>query len=95
MPRAGGDQQMSWRPELFDWLYQHLIVVEDRPYSGTNFTGDPDLPLLEGEDWDEDLGKTHFLIFMSIMNFFFMYVLNLNPCICRCQARETLRACFQ
>ena len=60
MPRVGGGQQMSWRPELFDWLHRQPIVVEDWPYSGTDFTDDLDLPLSEGEDWDEDLGETHF-----------------------------------
>ena len=35
--------------------------MEDWAYSSTYFTSDPDLPLLEGEDWDEALGKTHFL----------------------------------
>ena len=60
MPKVGDGQQISWRPELFDWLRRQFIVMEEWPYSGTNFTGDPDLPLPEGEDWDEDLGKTHF-----------------------------------
>ena len=35
--------------------------MEDCAYSGTYFTGDSDLPLPKGEDWDEALGKTHFL----------------------------------
>ena len=52
---------MSWRPDLFDWLCQQLIVMEDWTYAGTYFTGDEDLPLPEGDDWDEALGKTHFL----------------------------------
>ena len=60
MPRAGGGQQMSWRLEFFDWLRRQLIVMEDLPYYGTDFTGDSYLPLPEGEDWDEDLGKNHF-----------------------------------
>ena len=48
----------------------------DWPYSGMDFTSDVDLPLLEGDDWDEALGKTLFFILMSIMNFFFvMHVL--------------------
>ena len=51
---------MSWRLEFFDWLCRQLIVMEDWPYSHTYFTGDLDLPLPEGEDWDEYLGKTHF-----------------------------------
>ena len=48
---------MSWRPEFFIWLRHQMIVVEDWPYAGTDFTGDPDLPLPDGEDWDEELGK--------------------------------------
>ena len=51
---------MSWRLKFFDWLHRKLIVVEESTYSGTNFTGDLDLRLPEGEDWDEYLGKTHF-----------------------------------
>ena len=51
---------MSWRPDFFVWLRRQLIVVEDWPYAGTDFTGDPDLPLSEGEDWDEELGMTLF-----------------------------------
>ena len=27
MPRSGGGQQMSWRPEFFAWLRRQLIVV--------------------------------------------------------------------
>ena len=47
---------MSWQPEFFIWLRRQLIMVEDWSYAGTNFTGDPDLPLPEGEEWDEELG---------------------------------------
>ena len=45
--------------------------MEDWPYSGTDFTGDPDLPLSEGEDWDEALGKTHF--YFHEYYYFFCY----------------------
>ena len=43
-----------------------MIVVEDFPYAGTNFTRDPDLPLPEGDDWDEELGMILFSIFMYL-----------------------------
>ena len=66
MPRAGGGQHMPWRPEFFGWLRRQLIVVEYWPYAGTDFTGDPDLPLPEGDNWDEGLGKIIFLIFMHL-----------------------------
>ena len=45
MPRSGGGQQMSWRPEFFGCLWRQLIVVEDWPYAGTDFTADLDLLL--------------------------------------------------
>lgn len=35
-------------------------MVEDWLYAGTNFTGDPDLPLPKGEEWDEELGMVSF-----------------------------------
>ncbi|CAA3018921.1 Hypothetical predicted protein [Olea europaea subsp. europaea] len=50
MPRGGGGQQMAWRPEFFIWLRHQMIAVEDWPYVGTDFTGDPDLALPAGED---------------------------------------------
>ena len=49
---------MSWRPKFFIWLHGQLIVVQDWPYVGTNFMGDLDLPLPEGEEWEEELGMT-------------------------------------
>jgi len=60
MPGGGGGQQMSWKPMFFIWLCHQLIIVEDWTYAGTNFTRDLDLPLPEGEDWDEELGKISF-----------------------------------
>jgi len=61
---------MSWRPEFFRWLWRQLIVVEDWPYSGTDFTGDPDLPLPKGDDWDEELGKTSYFLILCLYVFF-------------------------
>ena len=49
---------MSWRLEFFGWLWRQLIMAKDWPYAGTDFAGDPDLPLPEGDDWDEELGMT-------------------------------------
>lgn len=68
---------MSQILEFFDWLRRQLIDVEEWTYFGIDFTGDPDLPLPKAEDWDEDLGKTHFN-FHEYYDFIFMYVLNLN-----------------
>jgi len=47
--------------------------MEDWPYDDTDFTRDLDLPLPEGEDWDEELGETHFY-FYEFYDFFFWYI---------------------
>ena len=65
---------MSWRSEFFRWLRRQLIVVEDWPYAGTDFTGDPDLPLLEGDDWDEELGKTSCFLFFMFYVFLLIHI---------------------
>jgi len=93
MPRGGGGQQMVWRPEFFIWLRDQLIAVNDWPYAGTDFTGDPDLALPEGEDWDEELGKNSlcFLNFFMYFNVFGNTCVSLTMaiCVCRCRSRAT------
>ena len=93
MPRGGGGQQMSWRPEFFIWLHRQLIVVEDWPYAGTNFMGDPDIPLPEGEEWEEELGMIFSFYFFMYFHFFcqYMHVLMAVVCICRRGPRATSR----
>ena len=46
--------------------------MEDWPYVGTDFTGDPDLPLPKGDDWDEELGKTSYIFYFMFYVFFFV-----------------------
>ena len=65
---------MPWRLELFGWLRRQMIMVEDWPYAGTDFTGDPDLPLPEGDDWDEELGVTLFFDFYVFVIIFVIHV---------------------
>ena len=73
---------MAWRPEFFIWLRRQLIVVEDWPYAGTDFTGDLDLLLPEGEDWDEELGKNSFCfdVFMYLI-FFVIHACSDDSCM--------------
>ena len=82
---------MSWRPEFFVWLWFQLIVVEDWPYAGTEFMGDPDLPLPEGEDWDEELGVTLFYFYFFMIFFGYMPIITTFLCVCRCWPREARR----
>jgi len=74
MPRGGGGQEMSWHPEFFIWLRRQLIVIQDWPYAGTNFMGDPDLPLPEGEEWEEELGMNSLILMFFI--FFLSFLIH-------------------
>ena len=84
---------MSWRLEFFIWLHRQLIVVEGWPYAGTNFMGNPDLPLPEGEEWEEELGMIFFFWCFMYFHFFcqYMHVLMIVVYICRCGPRATSR----
>lgn len=47
--RHACSSSMSFTLVLFRWLHMHLIIVEDYPYSGMDFSGDPELVLPGGE----------------------------------------------
>ena len=68
---------MSWRLEFFIWLRHQPIVVEDWPYAGTNFMGDSDLPLPEGEEWNEELCMIS--LFFDVLCIFFLF-LSIHAC---------------
>ena len=53
--RAGRGKVKFGEP-FFRWLRDQLLMVEDYAYAGTNFSGDPDLPLPPGGQWG-DIGK--------------------------------------
>ena len=51
--------------------------MEDWPYAETDFTGDPDLPLPEGDDWDKELGKTS--CFFDFIFLWFFLLIHIRP----------------
>ena len=44
-------QQSSFSTAFFSWLDRQHIVIEEHPYSGMDFRGDPDLILPVGAQW--------------------------------------------
>ena len=74
MKKLGGSEvpRTTWYDELFQWWREQIITVDEYPYAGMDFRGDPDLVLPPGEAWGA-VGK--FAIFY-LYNFFefFQYV---------------------
>ena len=42
---------------LVCWLRNQLLMIEDYSYKGEDFSEDLELPLLEGEEWDDQGNK--------------------------------------
>ena len=51
-----GRGRVKFGDPFFIWLQDQMLMVEDYAYVGTNFTGDPDLPLPPRGQWG-DIGK--------------------------------------
>ena len=59
----GGRRQPHFLEDFFSRFDQDMLMVDDYGYAGIDFRNDPDLVLLEGEEWDTTLGKKHVISF--------------------------------
>ena len=57
-----GSEVVQFPPEYFRWLENQLFMIQDFPYAGMDYHGDPNMTLPPGEQWD-DSGKIIFNIF--------------------------------
>ena len=74
---GAGRGKVTFGSPFFRWLSDQILMVEDYAYVGTDFRGDPDLPLPPGKQWG-DMGKKQnhkiaFCVFCLLM-FFTFYV---------------------
>ena len=53
---GGGRVKVKYDARFFRWLEDQILMIEDYAYAGTDFRGDPDLPLPPGAQWG-DIGK--------------------------------------
>ena len=73
MARTGaGRGRVKFGDPFFRWLRDQMLMVEDYAYAGTDFTGDPDLPLPPGGKWG-DIGKKQETLTMENVFMFFMF----------------------
>ena len=74
MARTGaGRGTMNFSDLFFKWLRDQIVRVEDYAYAGTDFTGDPDLPLSPGGQWGNIGKKQETLKWMK--HFYVLYFL--------------------
>lgn len=74
---GGGDvPRMTFDDEFFTWWDQKIIAVDDYPYAGMDFGGDPDLVLPPNATWG-DRGN-NFLSFNQFLRFFCFLNMKMN-----------------
>lgn len=62
--RGGDGSIVKYTPAFFIWLDCQIIMIEDYPYAGMNYIGDPSIPLPIGMQW-------LFCVFSIFLFFFF------------------------
>jgi hypothetical protein len=48
-----GEKVVRFPEIFFDWLEHQVFSIQDFPYAGMDFRGDPDMVLPQGEQWDD------------------------------------------
>ena len=67
-----GAAVVRFTDSYFHWLEDQVFAIQDFPYAGIDFRGDPDMVLPQGEQWD-DRGTLFFTSF-QIMYFFLFFI---------------------
>jgi hypothetical protein len=68
--QGGGRVSIPYNDDFFFWWWWKVIALDDYPYAGINFIGDPDMPFPPGAAYG-DIGKMFFKYFI----FFCIFVL--------------------
>ena len=54
--------------DFFPWWQRHIIAIDDYPYVGIDFHGDPDMPLQPGVAYG-NIGNESQTQFLSFLNY--------------------------
>ena len=78
MHRLGGGRVANpYLEDFFPWWRRQIVAIEDYPYAGIEFWGDPDMPLPPGSAYG-DIGNESrpslFLNFLELFNFFLYFL---------------------
>ena len=68
-----GTEVVRFTPEYFHWLEDQVFSIQDFPYDGVDFRGDPDMVLPRGEQWDDTSNFIFHKFFKLSISFLFLY----------------------
>jgi hypothetical protein len=67
--QGGGRVPTPYNDDFFHWWRRQIISLDDYPYAGIDFKGDPDMPLPPGTTY-RDIGMSNFFKYFI---FFFVF----------------------
>jgi hypothetical protein len=65
---GGGRVPTPYNDEFFFWWRRQVIALEDYPYAGLDFKGDPNMPLPPGSAY-RDIGMQLFFEYFNFLYF--------------------------
>ena len=78
MRRLGGGRAANPYPtDFFPWWRRQIVAIDDYPYAGIDFRGDPDMPLLPGSSYGDIGNESRPLLFFlnfEVFNFFVCFL---------------------
>ena len=69
-----GTEVIRFKHEFFQWLEHQVFSIQDFPYTGIDFRGDPYMALPPGEQWDDS--GNHFQHFPNVNFFIIFYIVS-------------------
>ena len=65
---GGGTVSNPYPADFFPWWRRQIIAIDDYPYVGIDFRGDPDMPLPPGVAYG-DIGNESQTLFLCFLNY--------------------------
>ena len=75
MRRLGGGRVANPYPtDFFPWWRRQIIAIEDYPYAGIDFRGDPDMPLPPGSAYGDIGNESRPLLFLKFLKYLIFFL---------------------
>ena len=78
MRRLGGGRVANPYPaDFFPWWRRQIVAIDDYPYAGIDFQGDPDMPLPPGSAYGDIGNESRPSLFLNFLSYLiFLYFLD-------------------
>ena len=65
---------MPYPPDFFHWWHRQIAAIDDYPYVGVDFCGDPDMPVPQGAAYGDIGNNPEFILFLNYLIFLYFCI---------------------